>query len=196
MNGDLTPQDLDAWIRTVATEAGDDPNGQLAVANVIGNRVASGQYGATPSAVVTAPDQFEVWTRGMAQRLDPNSPRYKNAAEAVANVITGQAPDPTGGATHFYSPGGQRALGRNAASWASGQPKASIGGQLFYAPNGPVVKKAQQAGPDVDALMKLYGAAPDAPAAATAASDGSGPDADALAKLYGGDAPPAERPRR
>jgi hypothetical protein len=191
MNGDITPQDLDAWVRTVAAEAGDDPDGQLAVANVIGNRVSSGQYGRSPGAVVTAPGQFEVWQNGTAQSLNPNSPKYKNAAEAVANVITGLAKDNTGGATHFYSPGGQRALGRNAPAWASGQPNASIGGQLFYAPNGPVKKATQQSGPDVDALMKLYGGSADAAAPQAVTSDPSGPDVDALAKLYGGEAPPA-----
>jgi hypothetical protein len=195
VDSSFSPQDLDAWARTAAAE---DANNPLAVAAVIGNRLAAGGYGSTPAAVVHAPKQFEVWQNGRAQAVDPASPAYQNALQAVQAIASGQADDPTRGATHFYSPSGQRSLGRNSPSWAQGDPLASIGGQLFYAPNGPVVKKAvqrqQPAGPDVDGLMKLYGG-DDAPASAATPSASApavgGPDVDALAKMYGADEPDA-----
>src|ERR1700712_5287903 len=98
----LLPADRDAMIRTVLTEAAsNDPNGWGAVANVIRNRLAAGSYGKTPGAIVPDPSQFEVWSNGRAQKVDPSSPQYEAAGRVVDAVAAG-APDNTGGATHFY----------------------------------------------------------------------------------------------
>lgn len=164
-----SPNDLDAYARTVATEANpNDPQGMLAVANVIANRVASGQYGNTPSAVVRAPDQFEVWQNGRAAEVDPQSSQYQQALQAIRAVTSGQANDNTGGATHFYSPSGQAALGRNTPKWAAGKPLAFVGGQAFYAPNGTV----NRAMPVADDFLKDFPvvAPTQAQAAATSSS--------------------------
>jgi hypothetical protein len=133
----LDPQDRDAMIRTVLTEAdSNDPSGWAAVASTIRNRLATGKYGDNPTAVVTAPDQFEVWQNGRAQAITPRHPNYEAAGRIVDAVASG-LPDTTGGATHFYSPGGQAVLGRQPPAWRK-QPLTAIGGNTFFAPHGKV----------------------------------------------------------
>jgi spore germination cell wall hydrolase CwlJ-like protein len=68
----LDPRDRDAMIRTaIAEAASDDPMGWAAVASTIRNRLATGDFGSTPSDVVRAPGQFEVWQNGRAQAVTP-----------------------------------------------------------------------------------------------------------------------------
>ena len=122
--------DNDLTVRTVWGEGrGETPLGQQAVAAVIRNRArAAGQ---SVRDVVLAPNQFEPWnnpdTRARMLALDPNSEEYKRIAQAVV----GTENDPTGGATHFYSPRAQAALGRPAPAWATGQGM-DIGNHRFY----------------------------------------------------------------
>jgi len=136
--------DLDKIVRTVYGEAGGEGAvGQQAVAGVIMNRAK--QSGMTPTDVVLAKSQFEPWwdaeARARMERLDPNSPEYQRIKAAIEPVITGQAPDPTGGADHFYAPETQAALGRKAPSWDDGTGR-DIGNHRFfkrgYNPSGPV----------------------------------------------------------
>lgn len=140
----LWDEDKDAITRTVYGEAsGEGPVGQAAVAGVIANRAR--QSGMTPADVVTAKGQFEPWSdpaaRARMQNLAPESPVYQQIAEAAIPVVTGQAPDPTGGADHFYAPKAQAALGRNAPAWDDGTGQ-DIGNHRFfrhgYRPQGPV----------------------------------------------------------
>ena len=174
----LSATDRDALIRTVLTEAAsNDPDGWGGVANVIRNRTtlgADGGYADTPAAVVTAPNQFEVWSNGRAQKVDPNSADYERAGRVVDGVFDGSLPDNTSGSTNFYSPEGQAALGRAAPSWAK-DPVAQIGGQNFYAPNGPVARKAAAPGAaPASAPAPAQSAAP-APAAVPAALPATAP---------------------
>jgi hypothetical protein len=137
----ITPQDIDMMTRTVIGEAGDQsPEGQAAVAHVILNRVASGKYGDTPTQVVLAPHQFEPWAQPQKMMAySPDSPAYQQARGMVENAVTGTIPDPTDGATHFYAPVAQKALGRKTPDWAKPEQKtAEIGGHRFYAPEGKV----------------------------------------------------------
>ena len=148
------PEGVDAGtdqiVRTVWGEArGEDPTGQQAVAAVIRNRAGGGD----PAGVIFAPNQFEPWnnpqTRAQLEALDPRSPEYQAILANVRPVLNGQAPDPTNGATHFYSPSAQAALGRPAPSWAQGEGQ-DIGRHRFYrlpapAP-GAVAGAAQQGG--------------------------------------------------
>jgi spore germination cell wall hydrolase CwlJ-like protein len=122
--------DEDLLVRTVYGEArGESPEGQRAVAAVVRNRAAAS--GKPLRDVVFAPNQFEPWnnpqTRAQLEALDPNSPEYQTI---LANLRTGQG-DPTGGATHFYSPTAQTALGRQPPAWAQGDGK-DIGRHRFY----------------------------------------------------------------
>src|SRR6202035_1429673 len=157
----LSPQDRDAVTRMILSEAGQDgPDGMAAVASVVKNRVQSGQFGATPSAVVAQPNAFTAWS---LPKGDPNSPtrwsakdpQYQKAAALVDSVWSGKVPDTTGGADHYFSPTLQAAQGRPVPDWAQGQPTAKVGSHVFYAPNGPVA-------PD---LLGSWGAQPQAPAA-------------------------------
>ncbi len=69
--------------------------------------------------VVLAPYQFEPWgsRRGELLSLSPNSRGYQEAAQTVRDVLAGEVPDPTNGATHFFAPYAQAALGRRPPSW-------------------------------------------------------------------------------
>jgi spore germination cell wall hydrolase CwlJ-like protein len=133
----------DQMVRTVIGEAGGEPlTGQQGVAAVIKNRMAAGKQDA--QSVIFAPNQFEPWnnpaTRAKLEGLDPNSQQYQDVLnKAVRPVMSGDAQDPTGGATNFYSPTAQKALGRDTPSWAAGQtPSTVIGGHQFYKlPYGP-----------------------------------------------------------
>ncbi len=152
----VTP-DEDATIRTVYGEAaGEPPEGQRAVAAVIANRAK--QSGQSPLNVVTAKGQFEPWgnpaTRAKLEALDPNSEEYQKIFTNIQPILAGTGTDPTGGATHFYSPTAQEALGREPPAWAQGQEPLSIGRHQFYklgytAPGGSGGVAARTGGTDV-----------------------------------------------
>jgi hypothetical protein len=135
------PEDRDYLIRTIAFEAGEEPDeGKAAVAHVVLNRTKSGRWGDTIKDVVTRPWQFEPWMtrRKEIGRLSPNDPRYQDAARIADAVLSGQMPDPTAGATHFLNPTIVRQRrGGSLPSWAQGEGQP-IGQHTFYAPNGGV----------------------------------------------------------
>jgi hypothetical protein len=129
----ITPDpDEDLAIRTVIGEAkGEGERGWQAVAGVIRNR--ANQARQSLKDVVLAPNQFEPWSsrKQELESYDPNSPTYQNVARAVLPVLRGEAEDPTGGATHFYGPGSQAALGRKPPSWDNGSGM-DIGNHRFF----------------------------------------------------------------
>jgi hypothetical protein len=117
----LTPQQRDILIRTVYGEASNqDDIGQQAVANVILNRARLA--GTAPDYEALKKNQFEPWwnakARARMERLSTEDPAYRRAQQAVDAALSGD--DPTGGATHFYSPSVQAALGRRMPSWDRG----------------------------------------------------------------------------
>jgi hypothetical protein len=133
----LTADDRDYLIRTIAFEASGEPAmAKIAVAYVILNRKKSGRWGDNIKTVVTQPGQFEPWEtkRTEIEELSHDDPRYKSA-EAIADaVLSGQTPDPTGGATHFLNPTIVRERrGGVLPSWAQGDGMP-IGNQTFYFP--------------------------------------------------------------
>lgn len=128
-----SPNDLDVMARTILAEAGTDPTHQAAVGWVIRNRMGAGGFGDTPSAVSLARGQFEPWQNGRAQSVNPASKEYGQAYSIAKGVLSGDIPDPTEGATHFYSPSGQAALGRSAPAWASTYaPAGKFGDDVFF----------------------------------------------------------------
>lgn len=141
--GGIDPKHRDLLIRTVFGEAANQPpEGQAAVAAVIKNRMAAGRYGGTDvPGVVLAKNQFEPWGNPEAKAgmmgLSTQDPRYQKIGAIVDQVMAGQTPDPTGGATHFFAPKAQAALGRNVPAWAQG-PGQPIGDHTFFAPEGRV----------------------------------------------------------
>lgn len=140
-NEELSPLDppsgatRDALIRGVIAEAGNQgPRGMQAVANVVRNRAVAGNYGGdTVEGVLNKPYQFEPFNtesgRARMGRIDPNSPQYAAAGEAVDRAYTGD--DPTEGATHFYAPKAQAALGRPAPAWDDGSGR-DLGDHRFF----------------------------------------------------------------
>ncbi len=102
----------DALIRTVAFET--KPNAskeeRRAVAAVIANRAHLS--GKSYTDVVQEPGQFEPWAKRRKEidAFTPDNPRYAQIKGDVADILTGA--DPTGGATHFYSPTAQAALAK------------------------------------------------------------------------------------
>lgn len=141
----------DMAIRTIYGEAAQEPDeGMAGVAAVIRNRVEAGRYGGkdVPS-VVLAKNQFEPWNtdggRLRMSSLKPDSPAYQRIGSIVDRVFSGDMPDPTNGATHFFAPQAQAALGRNVPSWAQGEGQP-IGRHTFYAPDGRVQRTSAPGG--------------------------------------------------
>lgn len=135
----LDPLARDYVIKTVLGEAANEPeDGQAAVAAVIRNRRETGKYGPNALNVVLAPGQFEPWMtadgRRRMQQYNSEHPAYQKAGTLVDRVFE-EGYDPTNGATHFFAPAAQAALGRNVPKWATGEPTV-IGGHNFYAPEG------------------------------------------------------------
>jgi hypothetical protein len=134
-------EDRDYLIRTIAFEAGEEPDeGKAAVAHVVLNRERSGRWGSTIKEVVTRPWQFEPWMtrRREIGRLSPGDPLYRDAARIADAVLSGEIPDPTAGATHFLNPTiVRKRRGGSLPSWAQGEGQP-IGQHTFYAPNGGV----------------------------------------------------------
>lgn len=187
----MDQSERDLAIRAVLAEAGDQgPVGQAAVASVIRNRaISNGNYGQDKGVkgVITKPYAFEpmlhygTGKNNDPARFDPNSDAYQSAGKIVDAVFSGQHPDPSNGATHFVSPGGQSAAGRNMPTWATPDTQtAKIGGHEFYAPEGKV---------DLSNMPNMA-AAPAAQPGASAAPAQSGQQAlmDAFMKSQGGGA--------
>lgn len=135
---DIDPRHRDFAIRTILGEAANEPDeGQAAVAAVILNRLNSGKWGKSIPEVVTARHQFEPWStqqgRSRMFGYTPDSQPYQRASAALDAALGGN--DPTKGATHFFSPTAQAALGRQPPSWAQGEGQP-IGRHTFYAPEG------------------------------------------------------------
>ena len=108
--------DVDQGARTLVAEAGNQGyDGMLAVANVIRNRVEDGSWGDSVAEVVHAPNQFSAWNapenggNALGYETGPGDPRYEQAKQIMESVLRGEAPDITGGATHYYSPEGMQA---------------------------------------------------------------------------------------
>ena len=158
---DLTPQQTDYIIRTIAAESSGNPEESQGIANVIMNRINSGRFGANPEAVLFSKNQFEPWSnKSLANyplKIKPDSDRYQAAAGALDAALQGE--DNTGGATYFWGPGSQYARGRNTPSWANKFPDyTDIGATRFhregraeggevedYAGGGKAVSKAMKA---------------------------------------------------
>jgi hypothetical protein len=166
--------DRDMLARTVLAEAGNQgPVGMQAVANVARNRTVSGNFGGeTLPGVIQKPMQFEPWNtpqgRARMAAIDPNSPQYQQATQAIDRAYTGD--DPTKGATHFYAPKAQAAMGRPAPAWDNGRG-VDIGDHRFFGGAGSPPVMAGASPSDVSAQQRQQ----QQPAAAPGTSGGMQP---------------------
>jgi cell wall hydrolase len=135
---DYDSEERDYLIRTMVFEASGEPEeGKAAVAHVILNRKRLGKWGDNIKDVVTRPWQFEPWMtrRGEIESLSKDDPRYRRAARIADDVLSGQEPDPTAGATHFLNPTIVRQRrGGSLPPWARGEGQP-IGRHTFYSPD-------------------------------------------------------------
>lgn len=97
-----------AW--TILGEAaGEGHEGMAAVMHVIQNRSRSSRYPDNLADVATQPKQFSTWNSTSQGGNNPKgrwkvgSEKFNEALGIVDEVLGGGSPDPTGGATHFYS---------------------------------------------------------------------------------------------
>jgi spore germination cell wall hydrolase CwlJ-like protein len=101
--------------------------GQLAVAQVVLNRLRVPAYPKTICSVIADRGQFP-WTTGDLTIRD--AARFRIALSVALHMMAGIFSDPTGGATHFYAPARV-----GAPAWA--RPDAyllTIGGHRFFRP--------------------------------------------------------------
>ncbi|MHA2642940.1 MAG: cell wall hydrolase [bacterium JZ-2024 1] len=130
-------EEVAAIALTIAGEAAGEPrNGQIAVGWVIRNRVAK-RYGVDYIDVVTAPRQFEPVHDCLSGRQQVCDRMERNVTGDIVliaqGVYSGIYPDTSEGATHFYSPTTQAALGRPAPSWSRTMTlTTTIGNHKFY----------------------------------------------------------------
>ena len=149
--------DKDMLVRTVLAEAGNQgPAGMQAVAGVARNRAVNGGFGGdTLPGVIQKPNQFEPWNTPQGQArmaaINPNSPQYAQATQAIDAVYAGQ--DPTMGATHFYAPKAQAALGRSAPAWDNGTGR-DIGDHRFFGGAGAPPVTAGMSPSDISAQAR------------------------------------------
>lgn len=113
----LQERERDLVIRTILGEAANQGYmGQLAVAHVILNRVKDPRWSGTASGVVSQPRAFSAWNNdgsgNSVVHVQTTAAIYQEAGQIVDAVFAGQTEDPTGGATHYYSPAGMRHLAR------------------------------------------------------------------------------------
>lgn len=130
---DSTVDQADYMARTIYGEArGEGVKGMQAVANVIMNRVArGGWYGASIKDVVLKPYQFSCWNSNDPNRAiitNASAAQLRQAREIAEKVISGELPDITGGATHYY------AKSISAPYWTKSMKRvATVGSHYFYA---------------------------------------------------------------
>lgn len=134
-----TERDRDILARTLWGEArGEGLVGQIAVAWTIRNRVNDGKakswWGEGYAGVCQAQYQFSCWNKN-----DPNYPflsgakpipagQFAQALRTADQVIAGSAPDPTGGATHYYA-----TTMPKAPAWAAkAKQTVRIGQHVFF----------------------------------------------------------------
>lgn len=127
-------KDITNLARTIWGEARGEPRlGREAVAATVMNRVGAGKwFSGTVSQVVLRPYQFSAWlvsdpNRAKMLAADETTPGFLDALEIAALAMDGRLPDPTGGATHYYS------KYIPPPNWTIGGTKtAEIGSHIFY----------------------------------------------------------------
>ena len=136
---DWRSDDRELMARALMAEAGNQgPTGMLATGNVILNRASSGKYGEGIRGVILKPGQFSPFNSvtgyaGGEQGKDIDAIQPTPVAYMVADsLLSGDAGDITGGATHFYNPEISN------PSWAEGKKAMRIGDHVFVRADDPL----------------------------------------------------------
>ena len=121
---------------TVYCEAsGESAQAQLGVAWSFVNRLATGRYGASVAEICLRRMQYSEWNADAgdnanllrAARCSEDDPVLVACAQALGGALTGEAPDPTGGATHYHD------TSISPPAWALRATKTcQIGRLVFY----------------------------------------------------------------
>lgn len=107
-----TPYALDVLARTIYGEArGETLGGKIAVAHVILNRARDpgpDWWGDSITQVCHKPKQFSCWNpedpnRAVMEAADLTDTAFQKCMAAALLAVSGEAPDPTGGATHYHT---------------------------------------------------------------------------------------------
>ncbi|HHF3175599.1 cell wall hydrolase [Vibrio parahaemolyticus] len=138
----LTGSDRDAIGRVAFAEAANQGDSGLAgVVYTILNRLISGQFGNTVTAIVNAPNQFEpVHKAGGWNELPILSPIQQTRIETIINLaLEGRLPDLTNGALFFQNPDvvaareKQGSVSKGLTHFGGSSPSAVIQDHAFYA---------------------------------------------------------------
>ncbi len=124
---------LDTVARTIFGEArGENRGGRIAVAWVIRNRVSEpGWWGDDYVSVCRKAWQFSCWNQGdpnyeLLLRVDDSNAVFRECLDVADDVVSGRAPDPTYGATHYHHQAIQ-------PTWSvDAEPSVRIGVHVFY----------------------------------------------------------------
>ena len=139
---ELSSDDRDAIARVAFAEAANQGDSGLAgVVYTIINRLISGQWGNTVTAVVNAPHQFEpVHSAGGWRKLPALSPTQQTRVDTIINLaMEGRLPDLTNGALFFQNPdvvAQREAAGKvseGLTHFGGSTPSAVIQDHTFYA---------------------------------------------------------------
>ena len=129
----MTPYDLDTMARTVWGEArGESLQGKVGVAWVIRNRADHPDWwGDEIATVCLKKAQFSCWletdpNRAKLMAVTPENESFRECLMVTAGVLTGNFPDPTGGANHYHAKSVN-------PKWARGkEPTVRLHNHVFY----------------------------------------------------------------
>ena len=129
-----TPRDVAALAAIVFGEARGEPlEGRVAVAHVVRNRAS--RLGASINEVVHDRHQFtavnpnDVNREEIERAAARNTEEWQSALDVARSVLSGETPDPTNGADHYYNPrDANPRWGRGHSAWSE---TAEIGGHVF-----------------------------------------------------------------
>lgn len=121
-----TPEVVDMYVRIVAAESSPawDYEGQLMIAQTIINRALSGKWG-TLSEVLTAPNQYDVYSSGRYLNIHVTDSQRQAAMDALNGITAFERDVIYFCTTYAYSPG---------SWWGTLDHRATHDNTMFFAP--------------------------------------------------------------
>ncbi len=140
----LNSHERDLVARTMVSEAGDQGDqGLAAVAAVIKNRATGNDpdFPRDVTGVIHQRNAFTAWSNPRG-RNNPNDfrsddPKLAHAAQIADSVFSGDAPDPTGGATYYANVPLTKKLYGKTPQFFKYPQTTQIGEHSFFSPNPP-----------------------------------------------------------